>query len=84
MEIDGKFGKLECAGVTGELEWEGPQFTFAFRFENRVNEKVPFGLVSASWEFELRNAGQTFFAGTFKLTPTGTSATARSELPDNN
>lgn len=85
IEIDGKLGKLECAGVTGDTELEGPEgLTVAIHFENRLHEKAPFGLVTANWKFEMKNAGQPLLTGTFKLTPADTSTTALSELPDKN
>jgi hypothetical protein len=85
IKIDGKLGELECAGVTGDQEFEGPDGgAVAIHFENRLHEKAPFGLVSADWKFEVKNAGQTFLTGTFKLTAADTSTTALSELPDKN
>lgn len=85
VEVDGKLGKLECAGVTGDTEFEGPGgLTIAIHVENRLNEKAPFGLVNANWKFEVKNGGQTFLTGTFKLTPADTNTTALSELPDKN
>ena len=82
IEIDGKLGKLECPGVTGEVEIESDIGTITINVENRLHEKAPFGLVNALWKFELKNNGQVVVAGTFKLTPTDTSTTALSELPD--
>ena len=79
IEID---GKLECPGVTGELEIESDIGTISINMENRLHEKAPFGLVTTAWKFELKNNGQVQVAGTFKLTPTDTSTTALSELPD--
>ncbi|HMF07657.1 MAG TPA: hypothetical protein VKJ00_00900 [Thermoanaerobaculia bacterium] len=83
IKVDGKLGELECAGVTGDQEFEGPDgVAVAIHFENRLHEKAPFGLVGADWKFEVKNAGQTFLTGTFKLTAADTSTTALSELPD--
>jgi hypothetical protein len=81
-EIDGKLGKLECPGATGEVEFESDIGTITINLENRLHEKAPFGLVSAAWKFELKNNGQVAVAGTFTLTPTDTSTTALSDLPD--
>jgi hypothetical protein len=81
-EIDGKLGKLECPGMTGELELENDIGTITINVENRLNEKAPFGLVTATWKFELKNNGQVLVGGTFTLTPTDTSTTALSDLPD--
>jgi hypothetical protein len=81
-EIDGKLGKLECPGATGEVEMESDLGTITINVENRLHEKAPFGLVSAAWKFEMKNNGQVAVAGTFTLTPTDTSTTALSDLPD--
>ena len=82
IEIDGKLGKLECPGATGDVEIESDIGTISINMENRLHEKAAFGLVTAAWKFELKNNGQVQVAGTFKLTPTDTSTTALSELPD--
>lgn len=86
IEIDNaKLGKLACAGVTGDLELDGPGGTqIVIAAENRLHDTVPFGLVVANWKFELKSNGQTAVAGTFKLTLSDTSTTALSELPDKN
>jgi hypothetical protein len=81
-EIDGKLGKFECPGATGELEIESDIGTIGINLENRLHEKAPFGLVTAAWKFELKNNGQVAVAGTFTLTPADTSTTALSDLPD--
>jgi hypothetical protein len=81
-EIDGKLGKLGCAGVTGENEFELEDSTVGIRFENRLHEKAPFGLVTGNWKFEFKNNGQVALSGTFKLTLVDTSTTALSDLPD--
>jgi hypothetical protein len=82
VEIDGKLGKLKCAGATGETEFEFGDGTVSIGFENRLHEKAPFGLVTGNWKFEVKNNGQIAIAGTFKLTLADTSTTALSELPD--
>src|SRR5262245_43319203 len=81
-EIDGKLGKLECPGATGDVEIESDIGTITINLENRLHDKAPFGLVTAVWKFELKNNGQALVAGTFTLTPTDTSTTALSDLPD--
>jgi hypothetical protein len=81
-EIDGKLGKLECAGATGENEFELEDSTVGIRFENRLHEKAPFGLVTGNWKFEFKNNGQVALSGTYKLTLVDTSTTALSDLPD--
>jgi len=51
--------------------------------ENRLNEKAPFGVVSAVWKFENKRDGQVR-SGTSKLTQADINTTALSELPDRN
>jgi hypothetical protein len=86
VEIDNaKLGKVSSAGVTGELELDGPGgIQIAINLENRLHEKAPFGLVTANWKFELKANGQIVVQGTFKLTLTEINATALTELPDKN
>ncbi len=81
-EIDGKLGQLECAGVTGENEFQSEDSSVVIRFENRLHEKAPFGLVTGNWKFEVKNNGQVALSGTFKLTLVDTSTTALTDLPD--
>ncbi len=83
IEIDGKLGKLPCAGATGDLEIEVGMATLGMNYENRLNEKAPFGVVAGNWKFDLKNNGQAALAGTLKLTLTDTNTTALSELPNN-
>jgi hypothetical protein len=52
--------------------------------ENRLNEKAPFGVVSAVWKFERKQNGQAMGTGTSKLTLADINTTALSELPDRN
>src|SRR5262249_2075857 len=51
IEIDGKLGKLQCAGVSGTTELEQGGSTFDLKFESRLHEKAPFGVVTSAWEF---------------------------------
>ena len=82
-EIDGKLGKLQCPGVRGETSLKQGGSTFDLKFESRLHEKAPFGIVTSTWEFERKNNGQVGESGRFKLTLTDTQTSAVSELPDN-
>ena len=82
IEIDGKLGKLQCAGVTGTQTFEFETAVLTINCENRLHEKAPFGVVSAEWKFDVKNNGQALATGTFKLTLTEVNNTALSELPD--
>lgn len=83
-EIDGKLGKLSCRGVAGDYEFVGDNGSLSVTMENRLNEKAPFGVVSAVWKFERKQNGQVMGSGTSKLTLIDISTTALSELPDRN
>ena len=82
IEIDGKLGKLECAGVAGDHEFDLANVTIGINVENRLHEKAPFGLVNGAWKFEVKDNGQVANSGTIKLTLVDTSTTALSDLPD--
>jgi hypothetical protein len=83
-EIDGKLGKLTCRGIAADYEFVGDNGSLGVAMENRLNEKAPFGVVSAVWKFERKQNGQVMGSGTSKLTLADTSTTALSELPDRN
>jgi hypothetical protein len=82
IEIDGKLGKLQCAGVTGMQTFEFETLVLTINCENRLHVKAPFGVVAADWKFDVKNNGQALASGTFKLTLTEVNNTALSELPD--
>jgi hypothetical protein len=82
-EIDGKLGKLQCPGLSGETALEQGGSTIDLKFEHRLHEKAPFGVVTSTWEFERKNNGQVGESGKFKLTLTDSQTAAVSELPDN-
>ena len=84
IEIDTPLGKLACPAVTGTREIEGGNGTTTITFENRLNEKSPFGVVSAVWKFERKMNGQVVGTGTTNLKLADTNTTALSELPDKN
>src|SRR5262249_936978 len=77
-------GKLSCPGVTGDREFEGENGSLAIHFETRINEKAPFGVVSALWKFERKSNGQVMGSGTSRMTLAEVNTTALSELPDRN
>lgn len=83
-EIDGPLGKLSCAGVTGEQEFQRDNGSLSINFENRLHEKSPFGVVSAVWKFERKNNGQVMGTGTSKMTVAEVNITALTELPGQN
>jgi hypothetical protein len=83
-EIDGPLGKLSCAGVTGEQEFQRDNGTLSINFENRLHEKAPFGVVGAVWKFEAKTNGQVMRSGTNRMTLAEVNTTALTELPGRN
>lgn len=75
-------GKLECGGVTGAHEFQRDNGNTTINVETRLNEKVPFGVVSALWKFEFQSNGQVMGFGTTKMTLAEINTSALSELPD--
>ncbi|MBI3862527.1 MAG: tetratricopeptide repeat protein [Planctomycetia bacterium] len=82
LEIEnGKLGKLKCAGVTGEHDVERvPGNVIHLKFEKRLHDSVPFGVVAALWTFEAKSGEQIDARGTIKLTLTDMGTGAVSEL----
>jgi hypothetical protein len=83
-EIDSALGKLKCAGVSGDQEFQRDSGSLSINFENRLHEKAPFGVVSATWKFERKTNGQTMGSGTVKMTLAEVNTTALTELPGKN
>jgi tetratricopeptide (TPR) repeat protein len=82
LEIENrKLGKLKCAGVTGEYDLERmPGNIIHLKFEKRLHDSVPFGVVSANWMFEATSGGQADAQGAFQLTLVDIGTGAVSEL----
>ncbi len=83
-DVESELGKLSCKGVTGDLEFSRDNGTLSIKIENRLNDKAPFGVVSAVWRFEFNQNGQVMRSGTTRLKVAGTNPTALTELPDRN
>lgn len=84
VEVDGPLGKLACAGVTGDQEFQRDNGSLSINFENRLNEKAPFGVVTAVWKFERKTNGQVMGTGSSKMTLAEVNTTALTELPGKN
>ena len=84
VEVDGKLGKLMCPAVSGEKEFRRDYGALRLTFENRLNEKSPFGVVNAVWKMDRLVNGQVTASETNKLTLAETYTTALSELPERN
>lgn len=76
-----RLGKSTCGGVTGEFDVErAPGKNIHLKFEKRLHDMVPFGVVSAGWKFEAKNDGQLDATGAISLTLTEMGTAAVSEL----
>lgn len=76
--VESKLGKLECAGVSGLIEFMERGRTSKITGDIRRHAKAPFGVVSVDWRIEVDGSEQGKL--TLKLNETGTDA--ESELPD--
>jgi len=84
VDVVSKLGTLSCKGVSGEQEFQRDNGSVGIKFENRLHEMAPFGLVSGTWTIERRVNGQTMGTRTMRLVLAEVSTTALSELPDKN
>ncbi|MHC4401541.1 MAG: hypothetical protein ACYTG0_17855 [Planctomycetota bacterium] len=80
--IEGKLGKLSCAGVTGRAEYDAGSATMRVEMENRLHRKAPFGVVTSRWAVERKEDGKTMAKMTFDLRLSDFGDGAKSELPD--
>jgi len=79
--VNARLGNLTCAGVTGEFDIErAPGQKIYLKFEKRLHDKVPFGVVAAVWKFEAKSDGQRDATGEFSLTLTDMGSGAVSAL----
>jgi hypothetical protein len=84
IEVDSVLGKLQCAGVTGDLELDEGNNKVRIEFENRLSDKAPFGVVTSTMKFNVTRDGQQRDGGTLKLKAAEIKKDAKSELPDLN
>ncbi|MHC4401542.1 MAG: hypothetical protein ACYTG0_17860 [Planctomycetota bacterium] len=82
--IEGKLGKLSCAGVTGRAEYDAGNATMHVEIENRLHRKAPFGVVTSRWKIEGKEDGKTMAKMTFDFRLGDFGDGAKSELPDQN
>lgn len=45
--VDSKLGKLQCAGLSGYVDYDAGGQKLKIRFKTRLHKKVPFGIVSS-------------------------------------
>jgi hypothetical protein len=77
-------GMLKCVGVTGTYELVQEGGNGYFTYENRLNDKAPFGLVSSKWKIERKLNAALVDEGTVTFTLIDINTTALSELLDKN
>ncbi|MBI3464745.1 MAG: hypothetical protein HY000_17070 [Planctomycetes bacterium] len=56
--VESKLGALECAGVSGSVQFKAGDRDTKVVFETRLHEKAPFGVVSTRMQFEMKHDGQ--------------------------
>ncbi len=81
-DLDTKLGKLSCPGVTGSVRIEQGKQIHDITFDNRLNDKAPFGLVSSRMQFKVTRDDKMRDKGSLILTLTEVGKTAKSELPE--
>jgi hypothetical protein len=77
-----KLGKVECDGIVGTRRLQREQLVIESKFELRLSDKSPFGVVSGDVEFAAKRNGEEAFSGNYTLTLTDHGRDAKSELPD--
>lgn len=82
QEIDSKLGKFSCTGVTGNIKIEQGKNVVEIAFDNRLSDKVPFGVVSSHMKYKAGQDGNPREAGTVSLKLVEVGQNAKSELPD--
>ncbi|MCY2968736.1 MAG: hypothetical protein NT069_34775 [Planctomycetota bacterium] len=77
-----KLGKLECAGERATRDLEFGDTKSKVTFENRLSDKVPFGVLKSVVKFQ-NDQGGTPIEGEVTLDLTDVGETALTELPNN-
>ncbi len=79
---ESKLGNLECEVVTGSLSQKIGETNLKVDFENRLNDKAPFGVVSSVLKFEGKQNDNSVVNGELRLKLVDTGTDAVSALPD--
>src|SRR5262245_31945329 len=56
--VESKLGALKCEGVTGWIQYKEGELHSKVKFETRLHENAPFGVVSARMQFEVKRDGK--------------------------
>jgi hypothetical protein len=80
--VESRLGELQCEGVTGWIQYKEGDLSTKVKFETRLHEKAPFGVVRSRLQFEVTRDGkvQQTIDATLELTDFGTDA--KTALPD--
>lgn len=84
LEVDGKLGKLDCAGVTGRQEFTQGEMSMEAGYETRLHEKAPFGVATSQMTLNMKRNGETREAVTINLNLADLGKATLTELPNNN
>ena len=80
--IESGLGKLECKGVTGNIEFKQGSTDQKWTMKNRLNEKAPFGVVTSEIEIEISRNGQQTRNGSMTMKAVKVGKEAKSQIPD--
>ena len=78
--LDTKLGKLECPGLAGQRDYAQGDANTTVKFETRLHDKAPFGVVSSTLHYQTPRARGPE-AGTLTLDLDDTGKDAKSALP---
>ncbi len=83
MIVESKLGKLKCEGTTGTVTFKERQNNNTVKYETRLHEKAPFGVVWTSLNVKVERDGEVREEVKMELTLSEHGMGAKSELPDN-
>jgi hypothetical protein len=83
-ETDSALGKVACKGQTGKLVVPEGNRKVHVEFENRLHERAPFGVVTSTMKFSVKQEEETRESGVIELKLAEVGMGAKSELPDSN
>lgn len=84
VAVESGLGKIRSGGVAGDLQFARRTVVVKARFENRLSDQSPFGVLAASWKYERTNDGRLVETGTIKLTASEVRTDAATDLPNEN
>ena len=83
MAFDNKaLGKVEAAGVAGNITIDLEKEKLEVKMENRLSDKAPFGLLQSKMDFQVFRNGEARDQGLLTFTLVEVGKEAKTELPD--